>query len=286
MGCLNDDDYGHWFANVHLSGRCNRSCYFCIGQHMPGVDPLDTTSAWPLPGFDDFIGACRARPIRQVCLTGSNTDPSLYSQHERFAAAVRRELPGVALALRTNGVAIGKLRAIAPLYDKASVSITSLDPELYRATMGSGSPPDLEALLRLWSDVKVNVVLCPETAGSDLLRTLRQLADAGVKRINVREPYGQPHLGDPMRGVFPPHGTTLGCPSYRVGDAVVTYWDVHFTEVSSVNLFANGRVTEEYSVTLGHDARLGRVRDQGQFVHGRQHPQWVGRAGVIASPWP
>ena len=83
MGCLNyNEGFPHWFGNIHLSGPCNRSCYFCIGQHMMALDPINNLSRWPLKGMREFLGHCLGHGIREINVTGSNTDPLLY-EHTR-----------------------------------------------------------------------------------------------------------------------------------------------------------------------------------------------------------
>lgn len=279
MGCLNSQgQFPHWFANIHLSGPCNRACYFCIGQHMMALDPLNNLGAWPMAGWDEFIAQCHLRSVREVNLTGSNTDPLLYRHHEELCAALRSAIPGVRLGLRTNGALATRMPSVWRLYDKASVSVTSLSPEIYRKTMGRGEPPDIGAILALspGMPLKVNIVLCPEIlAGGDLFATLDSLAASGVVTVNLREPYGQPHLGDPMPQGFRA-GSRLGMPRYEYRGMDVTYWDIHYVEVESVNLYANGRVSTTYPVTRGC-AEDGRVDGQEKFERsGRVREQWLG----------
>lgn len=54
------------------------------------------------------------------------------------------------------------------------------------------------------------------------------------------------------------------------------YWDVHHVEVESVNLYANGRVSETYPITEGHSDK-GFVNPQWMFPGGRLTEQWKGR---------
>ena len=117
MGCLNDGDYGHWFANVHLSGPCNRSCYFCIGQHMMALDPLNTLHTWPLPGWVDFVFECRARGVKELYVTGSNTDPLLASNLEQIVVAARAELDVEVVGMRTNGTEVPPVAVPLPMLD-------------------------------------------------------------------------------------------------------------------------------------------------------------------------
>lgn len=282
MGCLNSSgQFSHWFGNIHLSGPCNRSCYFCIGQHMMALDHLNTLKSWPLPGIQQFVQRCRERSITEINLTASNSDPLLYEHHEELTSFLRQHIHGAVLGLRTNGVLAAKCPHTWALYDKASVSITSFNPLIYRKTMGQGEPPDIRAILALRPDmpIKVNIVLCPEIIESnDLLATLDALALAGIKKVNLREPYGQPHVGSPFRGKS---GNRLGMPRYDHKGIDVTYWDVHFVEVESVNLYANGVVSDTYPITKGHSPS-GQVQGQEHFhASGRIRQQWANFSSPI-----
>lgn len=271
MGCLNSSSrFQHIFGNIHLSGPCNRRCYFCIGQHMMALDSLNVLDTYPFPGMREFLAACRDRGVREVNLTGSNIDPLLYCRIPDLTRALREALPGVELGVRTN--AIGDWTKLG-FFDKVSVSMTHHDPALYAATMG-GTPPDLDALVRycVLLPLKVNCVLCPETR-ADLPSFLDHCRDAGVQKVNLREPYGQAHQGDPELGVRV--GSRFGMPLYEWAGMEVLYWDVHYVEVESVNLYANGRVSTAYSVTRGHD-ESGVVLDQSHFPGNlRRREQWV-----------
>ena len=66
-----------------------------------------------------------------------------------------------------------------------------------------------------------------------------------------------------------------GMPTYDIDGCAVTYWDVHYVEVESVNLYATGRVSETYPITKGH-ASTGQVLEQSNFTHGRHMRQWRG----------
>lgn len=286
MGCLNSNQgFQHWFGNLHFSGACNRSCYFCIGQHMMGLDPFNNLNDWPLPGMDEFIRLCNERKVKEINFTGTNTDPLLYQHMDKLCEHLRSKIPGVVLGVRTNGARIKP--EIWSLFDKGSISITSFNPEIYKKTMGRGSPPDLEKILALKDckineKLKINVVLCPEIlvgVGSDhdLLKTLWKLQKLGIKRVNLREPYGQPHIGDPLQALgYIPAGKHLGMPYHNMEGTQVTYWDVHYVEVESVNLYASGNVSETYPITKGYDDRQGKVMGQENFLYsGRVREQWV-----------
>lgn len=279
MGCLNSQgQFDHWFGNIHLSGPCNRACYFCIGQHMMALDPLNNLDTWPLKNIDLFVDECHEHGITEINVTGSNTDPLLYKHTKELREYLDKHIPNLRLGLRTNGAVLRP--EIWQYYDKGSISLTTFDKELYQKTMGCGSPPNIRRLLEInrGKDIKVNVVMCPETVESgDIMKTIDQLGRLDVPQINVREPYGQPHIGDPFKGKLHAGSLVFGQPTYGLEKAFtrVTYWDVHYVEVESVNLYANGEVSTTYPVSKGHCPTTGKVLDQTHFkTSGRVCPQW------------
>lgn len=280
MGCLNSDaSFDHWFGNIHLSGPCNRSCYFCIGQYMPGQD-MNNNLTGELEGLDSFIVACQAKGVTEVNITGTNTDPLM--REGLIGLALSLKMAGFeTVGVRTNGVRIAVLEDVMPYIDKVSISVTSFDPALYKKTMGSGIAPDLARIVKCADlhnvDVKLNVVLCPETLeNEDIVDTISLASSLGIKRINFREPYGQTHIGDPFKEILQPIKMVYGNPCYEIARVECTYWDVHYTEVESVNLYADGKLSLDYPVTRGHSDEHGEVRDQSFFEQGRQRSQWKG----------
>ena len=126
---------------------------------------------------------------------------------------------------------------------------------------------------------KINVVLCPEILPDDLMETLQIVAETSIRKVNLREPYGQPHLGNPLIGKLPELPSRFGMPVYGLKNLEITYWDVHFVEVESINLYASGRVSETYPITRGC-APDGTVQDQSNFIQsGRVREQWVNSTG-------
>lgn len=279
MGCLNDGDkWKHWFANIHLSGPCNRRCYFCIGQHMMALDSFNTldTKAADMNGMGEFLESCMLHNVKEVFLTGTNTDPALYRHHKELVEflKVNMEIP---VGVRTNGTAhVSELS----YYDKGNITICSLDPSTNLKMMG-GQPCDLGEIALHVRDIsrwKINCVLGPENSNS---QTIIELVEAcskyGIPRINLREPYGQPHVGSEFISEMAPVKKRIlqdTVDVYDFGDVDVSYWDVHYVAVRSVNLYASGRVSKDYPITKGH-VENGIVCAQNNFDHGRHNKQWI-----------
>jgi len=240
---------------------------------MMDVDALNTLDKYPLPGISEFVKLCILRNVGSVYLTGTNTEPMLYKYHKSLVTMLRNMIPKIDVGIRSNGTLVVSNPDVWKLYDKASITICSIDPDTNRSMMG-GDPPDLVSIMKLSDgmDLKINVVLGPENVKTgDIFRTLDTFRILGIKRVNIREPYGQPHVGNPIKGI--PESSVLGMPTYNFQGMNVTYWDVHYVEVESVNLYANGLVSENYPITLGY-SKNGEVHDQSYFPGGRIREQW------------
>jgi len=249
---------------------------------MMSLDTFNNLDVWPLTNIDKFVEQCNTKGIKEVNLTGSNTDPLLYKHLEELTKYLRERIPGVMLGVRTNGV--GDIDLLK-YFDKGSMSITSFNDKIYKNTMGQGHPPidNLKRLLLseypIANNLKINVVLCPELLqlpNRDLDNTVLELFKLGkIKKINVRQPYGQPHIDNPFSDLSI-HKIVYGNPCYLIYDMEVTVWDVHYTEVESINLYANGIVSITYPVTKGCHPVYGNVKGQEHFTKsGRVNEQWL-----------
>ena len=274
MGCLNySNRFDHWFGNIHLSGPCNRRCYFCIGQHMMALDGENNLDSWPLDGLSEFVKECRHRGIFEINLTGTNTDPLLYQHTENLREFLEKNIPGLVLGVRTNGAA--NLQRLM-FYDKASVTICSADSKINKLIMG-GVASDLLRLTRYIpsNEIKINTVLCPENY-DQIIDVVDLAREYGIHKVNLREPYGQPYLGipDPFRIMAPRGFIFTTTPWWELNGVKVYYWNVHYVHVQSVNLYATGRISVDYPITKGC-CEDGIVQPQLEFTGGRIREQWV-----------
>lgn len=241
---------------------------------MMALDPLNVLDTWLLPSLDEFITKCLLQKVTEINVTGSNTDPLLYKHLPELKGYLEKYIPHLTFGIRTNGALILKHPELWSLFDKGSISFPSFRQEVYAKMMGSGQVPDLEKILKdlAWIP-KVNIVLGPENLPY-LIETISLLGELGVQKINIREPYGQPHIGDPLTS-FSQDSVRFGMPVYKIHGTEVIYWDVHYVEVESVNLYANGRVSLTYPITKGH-IPTGKVEDQNHFLKsGRVRSQWL-----------
>lgn len=234
---------------------------------MKAVSHLDTLSTWPLPGWDRFISECKKSGVEHVSVTGTNAEPILFQHHVNLINDVCHRVPGAMVGIRTAGI---PFLPTVHLYDLVTLTFCSFDREIHAAMMGRADATDVQLFVDELEPerLKVDIPLGRKNAGDDLERTLVTLAAMGIRRVNLRELYGQPHVSDPLsdREHFEPCGEIYGCPRYAIEGLtrpmVVTYWDVHYVRVGSINLFANGHVSKEYAVTKGVDFDRGTVIPQ------------------------
>jgi MoaA/NifB/PqqE/SkfB family radical SAM enzyme len=238
------------FANILFSGRCNARCPFCIGRQ---VDPLlneDNLSLFPPRNLDRLVEILWRHEIKQVILTGTNTDPQLYLHEEKLLRLLREQTPpGTHLVLHTNGrLALHKMDLFNQ-YDRASISFPAFNPVTYRKMMGVPHPPDLgEILLRTAIPVKVSCVVTESNAGemADFLARCRHL---GVQRLVLRKLYGE---NRPWCALLPGNlglthkGEYRNNPVYCFHGMEVTLWDFEGTASSSINLFSSGLISSRY----------------------------------------
>lgn len=273
MGCQNSHGQNkHWFGNIHFSGPCNRSCYFCVGQFMMEQDRYNNLKDFPPKGIDTFIKELNDRNISEVNLTGTNTDPSLYEHIQDLKNVLDQKIDLNIFGIRTNGVKDLEWS----IFDQISISCHGVSKAIYQKMMGGGEVPDIARVVNQAScPVRINFVLSPFNL-SDLSFSLRHFKNCGIESVNLREPYGQPLVGNPFANLEP-DGYIHDMPFYSIDGLKVVYWDVNFCSVDSVNLYADGHVSIAYPITKGCiESDLGEVLKPKLYgEHQRIHRQWV-----------
>jgi MoaA/NifB/PqqE/SkfB family radical SAM enzyme len=238
------------FANILFSGRCNARCPFCIGRQ---VDPRlneDNLRIFPPRNLDRLIELIGQQEIRQVILTGTDTDPQLYWHEEELLRLLREQTPpGTRLILHTNGrLALHKI-GIFNQYDRVSISFPSFNPGTYRKMMGVPHPPELgEIMRRAATPVKISCVVTEMNMG-EMGDFLAGCLDLGVRRLVLRKLYAEKLS---WKALLPGDlklfkaGEYRGNPVYHYQDMEITLWDFAGTESTSINLFSSGVISDQY----------------------------------------
>lgn len=258
------------FANLLFSGKCNLHCPRCIGRALEGEAYPDNLRDWPLRGLDAFLDRVGHEGIREISVTGTNTDPQLFEHEARLVEHIRTRLPDVRLSLHTNGVLSLERMAEFNLHDRATISVPSFDPRIYRRMTGGRDLPDVAAILaRARIPVKISTLLDDANRGhwQSHLEACRRL---GIRRVVFRYPYGE----TPRKPVFQeclrnaadgaeesaheeasrdgmlagetPVGTFMGNPVYDWHGVEVTVWSFESTTARCINLFSSGEIRDDY----------------------------------------
>jgi molybdenum cofactor biosynthesis enzyme MoaA len=237
------------FANILFSGRCNLRCPYCIGQNTDLQQLPDNLRIFPLNGLGRFVDTLVAHAVTQISLTGTNTDPQLYTYEADLIAYLRKRVPNATLSLHTNGqLALKKIETFN-LYDKATISFPSFEPVTYQALTGSQRMIDLQAIVRAARiPLKISTVLTRQNIDQipDIIERCRQLH---VPRLVLRKQYGDTRQWP----LFPNHAPIRyfgNNPVYDIGGLEITVWDFAASTVQCLNLFSNGTISTEYQIAV------------------------------------
>jgi molybdenum cofactor biosynthesis enzyme MoaA len=241
------------FANILFAGPCNLRCPTCIGRQVDPTLNRDNLDEFPPRNLDVFAELLRRHGVRQIVFTGTTSDPQLYRHEARLIGWLRGQLPEAQLSLHTNGqLALKKMDAFN-LYDRVALSLTAFDPDTYEKMTGSRRVPDLAAIVQAARvPVKVSCVIDEHNA-DQLDPFLARCREIGIRRVVLRQLYG-----DTRRWCLPSRLRRVGeyrhNPVYDYEGMETTYWRFDATTSTSLNLFSDGTISQEYLLAR---ARMG-----------------------------
>ena len=244
------------FANILLSGPCNLRCPDCIGSQTGKNHAPSTLHLFPLPGLNTFMENLLERRINQISLTGIDTEPMLYPHQERLLEFLRSHLPEVQVSLHTNGTLILRRPEIFNLYDRATVSLPSRQPETCLKMTGSSRVLDLESILAVSRiPIKVSTLLTPHNI-AEIPCLVRYCRSLGIRRMVLRKLYQGDSPAPSVQG-WEKLGEFAGNPVYDAAGLEVCVWDFRRTSLNCLNLFPDGRVVDNYLLKpalIAHDS--------------------------------
>jgi MoaA/NifB/PqqE/SkfB family radical SAM enzyme len=240
----------HAFGNILLAGPCNLACPLCIGSELQSGARLNTLGRWPLPGLQLFAAALLQRGIREVSLTGENTEPMLYRHTPALLAWLRATLPGVRVSLHTNGTLILQRPELLNSFDRATISVPSLAPRTCLAMTGSPRVLQLDRIVATASiPLKISTLVTRDNV-AELPALLHRYSALGVRRVVLRKPWQNAS----QVAVLPRAVASRwfgGNPVFEVEGMEVTVWDFHRTTLPCVNLHPDGTVDTNYELAGG-----------------------------------
>ncbi len=240
------------FANILFSGPCNLRCPYCIGHNQKLQAMPENLSQFPLAGLDEFVTQLNRHGVRQISLSGTNTDPQLYQHESKLLDYLRVRIPDVKISLHTNGqLALGKI-AVFNHYDRAAISFPSFESETYRQMTGSTHILDLASLVNAAAiPLKISTIVTEHNI-EELSRILEGCGELGITRMVLRKLYGETREWNLFAG-HQPVRYFGGNPVYELDGMEVTLWDFSASTVQCLNLFSDGSISPEYELTKQHN---------------------------------
>lgn len=240
------------FANILFSGRCNLRCPYCIGHNQRLQAMPDNLLIFPIKELDRFVAQLLQHGITQISLTGTNTDPQLYGYECELVAYLRKRIPGVKIALHTNGLLALRKIEIFNQYDRATISLPSFQPETYRQLTGGSQVLNLAAIVGVVKiPLKISTILTEQNI-NEIPQIISRCRDLGISRIVLRRQYGDTRDW-PLFPQQTPARFFGGNPVYDLDGTEVTLWDFSRSTMGCLNLFSDGTISGEYRLTEEHE---------------------------------
>jgi pyruvate-formate lyase-activating enzyme len=224
---------------------CNQKCPFCIGHQISEELSPNSLRSFPPKNIDKFFQTMTESNTKKVIFTGTTTDPQLYKYEEQLLHLVRQRLPGIHISLHTNGMLASRKMAIFNQYDTATISLNSFVPHIFQKLHGVKTMPDLHNVVaNARIPIKLSCVLTEDNKDS-IPHYLESCKRLGIKRITFRHMFGDATRWGLFRE-YTPSFTFCGNPVFHIDGMEVTYWTFDSTKGKSLNLFADGTLSEDY----------------------------------------
>lgn len=246
------------FANILFSGVCNLRCIHCIGKRLIHKNLPENLDQFPVINIDEFIFRLKHTGIREISVTGTNTDPMLYRHQEKLLQYLRKATSGnVRISLHTNGLLISRNPDIFNLYDRATISMPSFRNSTYRKITGK-KIPDINLMFNsVKIPVKLSFLLCDENE-KEISEYIERCKSLGIGRIVIRNLYGENKERNPFSGLKP-IDYFMNNPVYHIAGVEATLWNFSNTQANCINLFSDGSISDSY------------ILEGRNCIHGNKH---------------
>lgn len=233
------------FANILLAGPCNLSCRDCIGRKLPGWRGFNTLTCRQLPGLCSFIGKLKKQGVKQISITGLNTDPLLYPYLHDLLVRLRHFLPESEISLHTNGLLLHQSMLLVNSFDRITISIPSLVQETYRYMTGRKTLPDFEKMvLMVTKPLKISILVTSHNR-REIPLMLQWCQRMDIKRVVLRYRCGDEGDWQFFPGEKPISFYGLN-PVYSIGGLNITIWRFTHTALNCLNLYPDGSIKNKY----------------------------------------
>lgn len=255
------------FANVNLLGTCNMDCYFCLGKDLE--EEFSKTKSenvhfneWK--NFDKFLLFCKRHNIKNIYITGQNTDPLLYQYLKELIEFLQKDM-GFSVGIRTNGLlAIGLLDVLNLCNRTVGYTLHSFNKKNHHKITGIETFPNWEYILSNTKNSRVSIVVNRYNF-MELLDLIKFAASFdNVKYIQLRRISTDTRrdLLRPDAELFEKAAISLkkagklrnfaGAEIIHLFGKDVVLWRTVKTRVNSFNYYTNGIFTDEYFIIEGY----------------------------------
>lgn len=279
------------FANINLLGPCNFDCRWCLGKDLAEefgrYNYLDIDHGrWPR--FEEFLTLCKFTGVKQLYITGQNTDSLMYCHLGPLMDYLHSR--GFYVGLRTNGFRATAMIATVNLADcehkgsdAVSFTMVSNDKATHRAIVGHGNIPQWDKIIPAVAvPFRFATVIDRHNAAEflELVREVKRLTAGNrhfqyfqVRRVSTD--HRADELAEDMRCWDRLHEWVRGeadyleisrhetAVTYDVLGVPCSFWSTVATTANSLNYFVNGVISDEYFIIEGYEKnRKSEVTDE------------------------
>lgn len=258
------DDYS--FANINLLGKCNANCYFCLGKDLikefSGKNHIETHfNNWK--NFNKFLDICNQFSIKNIYITGQNTDSLMYFYLEEIIDFLQEN--NFDVGLRTNGIlALDKIDIINKCNRRIGYSIHSLWDSTNKK-IGLPITPNWNEILEKTHKCRVSIVInrYNHEELSGLITFLSKFKN--VKYIQVRCVstdkredllFNDARIFNDLlksyQSKYEEKESFKGASRFIILNKEVIFWKTIATNANSINYFTDGIISKQYFIVKGY----------------------------------
>lgn len=146
------------YAEILFQGKCNLSCFFCIGKEMKNNENQLQTHYLEWKNFNKFIDKCKVENISLIYLSSTQTEPLLYKYLKELVIYLKKQ--GFKVGLRTNATLLNSVDILNLFNAEISLSIQGLDNEIVKTITGRKNVVSLETILQKTKNrLRISVVV-------------------------------------------------------------------------------------------------------------------------------
>lgn len=145
---------------------------------------------FPLKNLETFIGLIKEHSIKEIILTGTNTDPLLYRHQKNLLKILRENIQNIQISVHTNGFLILKQLSTFEMYDKCTLSLPSFSEDIFQIMMGTKQRVLNLKTISEQTSIALKVSRIVDNTNNTLKETnnyLEHISKTRIKRIAFRK---------------------------------------------------------------------------------------------------